>query len=202
MQFYNAAAPSPRRVRIFLAEKGVELPRVDLDLPGGETYSAAFLQKNSLGQVPVLETDDGSFITESQSICRYIEALHPEPNLFGQDPLERARIDMWDRRMENEIFNALGRIAQHSFAHFKDKLTQVPAFAEAQRADMAGKFAWLDAELSDGRPFIAGERFTVADITGMGAAMIADFLDVAIPETCSHLQRWNEKVRARPSWSA
>ncbi len=202
MKLYNAAAPSPRRVRIFLAEKGIEIPRVDLDLPGGETRRAAFRGKNRLCEVPLLELDDGTVITESQAICRYFEALHPDPSLFGRDPLERAKIDMWDRRMELEIMNTLGRIAQHSFSFFADKLTQVPAYAEAQRSDIAGKFAWLNEELSDGRPFVAGERFSVADITGMTAVMLADFVEVAIPAALPHLSRWNEVVRARPSWAA
>lgn len=201
MKFYNAAAPSPRRVRIFLAEKGIEIPRVDLDLPGGETRSEAFRRKTRLCQVPLLELDDGRVITESQAICRYLEALHPEPSLFGRDPLECAEIEMWDRRMELEIMNPLGQIARHSFAFFADKLTQVPAFAEAQRADVAANFAWLDEELSDGRPFVAGERFSAADITGMTAVMIADFVEVAIP-ALPHLSRWNAAIRARPSWAA
>jgi len=202
MKFYNAAAPSPRRVRIFLAEKGIEIPRVDLNLPAGETHSDDFLSKNSLGEVPLLELDDGSVIAESQAICRYLEALHPEPSLFGADPLERARIEMWDRRMEFQFLNPLGLIARHSFDFFADKLTQVPAFAEAQRADMAGKFAWLNEEMSDGRPFIAGERFSVADITGMTASMIAGFIEVPIPASLTHLNRWDDAVRARPSWDA
>ncbi len=202
MKFYNAAAPSPRRVRIFLAEKGIEVPRIDLDLPGGETRSAAFRRKTRLCEVPLLELDDGTVITESQAICRYLEALHPAPSLFGRDPLERAEIEMWDRRMELEIMNPLGQIARHSFAFFADKLTQVPAFAEAQRSDLAGKFAWLDEELSDGRPFVAGERFSAADITGMTAVMIADFVEVAIPAALPHLSRWNAAIRARPSWAA
>ncbi|NIA71595.1 glutathione S-transferase family protein [Pelagibius litoralis] len=202
MKFYNAAAPSPRRVRIFLAEKGIEIPRINLDLPGGETRRDDFLKKNRLGEVPLLELDDGTVITESQAICRYLEALHPDPSLFGRDPVERARIEMWDRRVELGIMNPLGQIARHTFSFFADKLTQVPACAEAQRADMAERFAWLDEELSDGRPFIAGESFSVADITGMTAAMLADFVEVAIPVSLPHLSRWNQTLRARPSWSA
>ena len=202
MKFYNAAAPSPRRVRIFLAEKGMAIPRVDLDLAAGDTRRDAFLRKNSLGGVPLLELDDGSVLAESQAICRYLETLQPEPSLFGRGALERARIEMWDRRMELEIFNPLGRIAQHSFDFFQDKLTQVPAYAQAQRADMAGKFSWLNEALSDGRPFIAGDDFSVADITGMAALMVADFVDAVVAGDLTHLSRWSEMVRARPSWRA
>ncbi len=202
MKFFNAAAPSPRRVRIFLAEKGIEIPRVDLDLRAGDTRSDDFLGKNSLGEVPVLELDDGTTIAESQTICRYLEALYPEPSLFGADPLAQAGIEMWDRRMELQFLTPLGLIARHSFDFFKDKVTQVPAFAEAQRADMAGKFAWLDRELSDGRPFIAGEEFSIADVSWMTASMIAGFTEVPIPDTLTHLKRLDDALRARPSWEA
>ncbi|HIP79487.1 MAG TPA: glutathione S-transferase family protein [Kiloniellaceae bacterium] len=202
MKLYNAAAPSPRRVRIFLAEKAMELPRVDLSLDAGDTRRDDFLQKNSLGEVPVLELDDGTVICESQAICRYLESLQPEPNLFGADAVERARIDMWDRRMELEILNPLGLIARHSFDFFKDRLTQVPAFAEAQRRDLPARLAWLDSTLADGRPFITGERFTVADITGMTALLLSDFVKVPIPDGLDHLRRWNDALRARPSWNA
>ena len=200
MKFYNAAAPSPRRVRVFLAEKGIQIQRIDLDLSAGDTRSEDFLTKNSLGEVPLLELDDGEVIAESQAICRYLDALHPEPALFGADALERARVEMWDRRIEAQLLNPLGFIARHSFDFFKDRLTQVPAAAEAQRTDMAAKYAWLDEALSDGRPFIAGPRFSVADITWMAVSMLAEFTKAPWPESLTHLQRLDEALRARPSW--
>lgn len=202
MKLYSAMAPSPRRVRIFIAEKGIEIPRVDLDVTAGDTHSDNFLRKNSLGEVPILELDDGTVIAESQAICRYLEAQFPEPNLFGRDPLEAAQIDMWDRRLEIHLLNPLGLIARHSFDFFKDKVTQVPAFAEAQRRDQKGKFTWLNEELSDGRPFITGERFTVADITGMTVAFILTFVEVERPDGLTHLERWFERLQVRPSWDA
>ena len=202
MKLYNAAAASPLRVRIFLAEKGMDLPRVDLSLDAEGTRGEALRKKNSLGEVPVLELDDGTIICESQAICRYLESLQPEPNLFGGDAVEQARIYMWDRRMELEILAPLSLIARHSFDFFKDKLTQVPAIVEAQRHDMPAKLAWLDSALADGRPFVAGERFTVADITGMTALFLSDFVKVPIPEGLDHLRRWNDALRARPSWNA
>lgn len=202
MKFYNGSAPSPRRVRIFLAEKGVEIPRVEPDVTGGDTHSDAFLRKNSLGEVPILELDDGTVIAESKAICRYLEALHPQPNLFGRDPVEGAQIDMWDRRLEIQMLNPLGLIAGHSFDFFKDKVTQVPEFAAAQRSDLKAKFVWLNEELSDGRPFIAGERFTVADISGMTIGFILGFMPVELPEGLIHYVRWMESLRARPSWDA
>lgn len=202
MIFYNAAAPNPRRVRIFLAEKGLELPREDLDIPAGETRTPAFLEKNALGEVPVLELDDGTFITESVAICRYLEALHPEPPLFGRDPVEQAMVEMWNRRFELEIMTPFGQIARHSFEFFKDRVEQIPAYAESQRRLAARRLAWLDGELADGRPYLAGKNFSVADITGMAASMLAGFVKFEIPETLTHVRRWNDRLRSRPSWSA
>lgn len=202
MKFYNAAAPSPRRVRIFLAEKGVELPREDLDLQQGATRTPEFLAKNSLGGTPVLELDDGTVLTESVAICRYLESLHPEPPLMGADDLDAAKVEMWNRRMEIEIFSTLGSIAQHTFDFFADKLEQVPAYAEAQKRMAVKKWEWLDGELADGRPYVAGDRFSVADITGMAALMVGDFTGVEIPASLEHVHRWNKSVRARPSWEA
>lgn len=202
MKLYNGSAPNPRRVRIFMAEKGIESPRVDLNLMENEARTPEFLAKNSLGHVPVLELDDGTVLTESVAICRYLEALHPEPPLFGRDSLERAKVDMWDRRLEIEVMTTLGNIVQHTIPFFADRLIQVPAFAEAQREMALRKFAWLDGELADGRTFVAGNDFTAADITGMTAAMIADFAEVKIPETLTNLRRWDERIRSRPSWDA
>lgn len=202
MKLYNAAAPNPRRVRIFLAEKGVELPRVDLDLQQGETRTPEFLAKNSLGGTPILELDDGTILTESVAICKYIESMHPEPPLTGVDDLDAARVEMWNRRMEIEVLSTLGSVAQHSFDFFADKLEQVPAFAEAQKRMAVRKWQWLDGELADGRPYVAGNRFSIADITGMAALMVGDFVGVEIPASLSHVNRWNDTVRSRASWDA
>lgn len=202
MQLYNGGAPGPRRVRIFMAEKGIDLPRKDLELQNNEARTPEFLEKNSLGAVPVLELDDGTVITESVAICRYLEEQHPAPALFGADALERAKVEMWNRRMELEVFNTLASVVQHSLDFFKDRLIQVPAYAEAQRETAARKFEWLDGELSDGRPYVAGEIFSVADITGMAALGIAGFIEIPIPEACTHVHRWADRMRSRPSWDA
>jgi len=202
MKFYNAAAPNPRRVRIFLAEKGVDVPRQDVNLQEGESRTPEFLAMNSLGGTPVLELDDGTILTESVAICRYLECLHPEPALMGVNDLDRAQVEMWNRRMEIEIFNTLGNVAVHSFDFFADKVEQVPDYAEAQKREAVKKWQWLDGELADGRPFAAGERFSVADITGMAALMIGDFIGVEIPASATNVLRWSDSVRARPSWDA
>lgn len=161
-----------------------------------------FRKLNSLGQIPVLELDDGSVITESMAICRYIEELHPDPSLFGTDPGERARIEMWNGRMMFELFFRLGNVAQHSLPCFANRRVQVAAFAAAEREVIPGKWAWLDSELADDRPFIAGDRFSVADITGMAASLPGDLPQIAIPAALTDVRRWDERIRARSSWSA
>jgi glutathione S-transferase len=202
MKLYNGTAPNPRRVRIFLAEKDLDVPRVDLDLQAGEHERAEFRKLNSLGKVPVLEMEDGGVITESMAICRYIEELHPHPPLFGTDPTDRARIEMWNGRMTFEVYSPIGNVAQHTLPFFATRRVQVPAFAEAERQVVPKKWAWLDAELADGRPFIAGDRFSVADITGMAALMVGDYVQIEIPAALTNVRCWGERVRARPSWSA
>jgi glutathione S-transferase len=202
MKLYNAPAPNPRRVRIFLAEKRIDIPRVEVDLPAGENRNAAFRALNSLGQVPVLELNDGGVITESLAICRYLEELHPDPSLFGDNPRDRARIDMWERRMSNEIYIRIGNVAQHTLPFFATRRVQVAAFGEAERQVVPEKWAWLDAELADGRRFIAGDGFSMADITGMAASLLGEFLKIEIPPALNNVRGWDERVRARASWSA
>lgn len=202
MKLYSAQAPNPRRVRIFLAEKGLELPCEELEIGAGGTRAPAFLKKNSLGEAPVLELEDGTIITESVAICRYLEALHPEPPLFGADPVAQGQVEMWSRRLELGVMNPIGQIGLHSFDFFKDKVEQVPAYAEAQRRLALKKLAWLDGEISDGRPFVAGAAFSVADITGMAALIIAGLVRLELPEELGHLRRWADRLRSRPSWEA
>jgi glutathione S-transferase len=202
MKLYNAPAPNPRRVRIFLAEKHIDIPRVDLDLLAGENQTPEFRKLNSLGQVPVLELEDGGLITESMAICRYIEELHPDPSMFGTNPRDRARVEMWNGRMTNEIYLRIGNVAVNALPFFAPRRTQIPAFAEAERQAVPEKWAWLNGELADGRSFIAGDSFSIADITGMAASLLGEFLKIEIPGALTNVRRWDERVRARPSWSA
>ena len=167
-----------------------------------EHRAKPYLDKTGVPQVPALELADGTVLTEVPAICRYLEALHPEPPLFGRDPVEQAVIEMWNRRFELEIMNPIGQIARHSFEFFKDRVEQIPAYAESQRRLAAKRLAWLDGELADGRPFLAGESFSVADITGMAASMLADFVKFEISETLTHMRRWDDRLRSRPSWDA
>lgn len=202
MKLYQGMGPNSYRVRIFMAEKGIELPMVDVDFSKAEHRAPAFLALNSLGQIPVLELDDGAVITESVAICRYIEETHHEPQLFGSDAVSRARVEMWNRRAELVIFGTIGNVALHSDAFFKERLTQFPAFAETERQAVPKKWAWLDRELADGRAFLAGETFSIADITAGVCAWLGDVFGMEVPGDLANVQRWLERVRARPSFAA
>lgn len=202
MKLYSAPSASPKRVSIFLAEKNVEIPSVQLSLLKGESRTPAMLRVNSLGEVPVLELDDGRILTESAAICRYLEAKYPDPPLMGAGAFDQAHVEMWSRRVELQILRTLSDIVEHTFPVFAQKIEQIPGLAEAQRRAAPKKWAWLNDEMSDSRPYIAGDQFTLADITGMAALVVSDFLEIEWPETLRHLSRWSEKVRSRPSWSA
>lgn len=202
IKLHQGDGPNSYRVRIFLAEKGLEVPLVRIDFGEMEHRAPEFLKLNSLGQIPVLELDDGTVITESVAICRYFEALHPTPPLFGANAVEQGKVEMWNRRVEIEIFGTIGNVALHTAELFKHRLTQFPAFAETQRALVPRKWEWLDREMADGRPFIAGDKFSVADITGMTVSWLGEFFGMPIPNGLPNVGRWNERVRARPSWNA
>lgn len=200
MKLYNGFSPNGVRVTVFLAEKGIEVPIVPIDIPGGEPRREPFLSINPLGEVPVLELDDGTRLTESIAICRYIEAQHPMPSLFGEDPKSQAIIEMWNRRMELKVFGAIADFARHEFELFKDRGPQITAFANARRKDFHDQLIWLDGELSDGRGFITGQRFTVADITGMAILLLMMFARYDIPSNLVNVARWATAMKARPSF--
>jgi glutathione S-transferase len=164
LKLYNyARAPNPRRVRIFAAEKGIELSLEEVDILAGQSRTPEFLAKNSSGAVPVLERDDGSYLSESVAICRYMEGLQPEPNLLGRDLRELAEIERWNRRMELELFAPIARTIQNTNPIFQRRFKQFPEYGEAQRAVVYQRLERMDHEL-DGREFIASDRFTIADI--------------------------------------
>ena len=202
MKLYVAPGPNSYRVRIFMAEKAITLPLVELDYDKREHKSPEFLKLNSLGQVPVLTLDDGTVITESVAVCRYLEAAYPSSPLFGSNPASKGKIEMWNRRMENEVFATIGNVVLHTNEFFKERVTQVPEFAEAQRRAIPEKWNWLDREMSDGRPFLAGDEFSMADISGMVTLWISEVFGFEIPSGLAYVQRWNERLRQRPSWNA
>jgi glutathione S-transferase len=203
MQLYDGGrAPNPRRTRVFLAEKGIKLPMVQVDLGAMEQMSAAFAAINPIRRVPALVLDDGTVLTESIAICRYFEALQPEPPLFGRGALETARIEMWNRRLELHLLVPVSHVFRNTHPAMKAmEVPQVPAWAEANKPRILEFIAFLDGELKH-RPFIAGETFTVADITGLISVDFMKPAKLAVPDEFAHLRRWHAEVSARPSASA
>jgi len=201
MKLYNANSGNAKRARIFIAEKGINVPRIEVELGKG-TRAPQFLEINSLGEVPVLELDSGEIITESIAICRYLEAQFPEPCLMGHTPTEQGQIEMWSQRIYAQLFLPYGLFVRHSIALFADVVNQIPAFAESQKAIIPGKWDWLDSEMADGRSFIAGNSFSMADVHTMTVLWIADAINLPIPEHCHHVKMWADEMRSRPSWNA
>jgi glutathione S-transferase len=209
MKLYDyAAAPSPRRVRIFLAEKGIAVPTVQVDLRTGEQFSPAFRAVNPDCTVPVLELDDGTRITDAIAICRYFEELQPEPRLMGASPREKAIVEMYQRQMERDGFYAVMEAFRNTTPAFKtraipgaDDYGQIPELAERGRTRVARFLARLDARLAQS-PFVAGDAFTIADITAFLSVEFAKWVKIAVPETCAALKRWHEAVGQRPSAKA
>jgi glutathione S-transferase len=205
MKLYNEddPAPNPRRVRIFMNEKGLDIELVPTPLMKRAHKSPEHLARNPLGQVPVLELDDGSHLSESVSICRYLEELHPEPNLFGRDAKERAVVDMWIRRVEFRLMAPLGQVWVHTHPFTAAVATatmgrQFKDFGEANRKLVAGACRLFDRELQ-GRAYVAGDRYTMADIVAQATFDFARFVGVDIPEACKHVNDWHTRVSARSS---
>lgn len=199
MKLYTTkVAPNPRRVHIFLAEKGIEIECVELDLGKSENLDPDFVAKNPLGRVPVLEMDDGTYLAESVAICRYFEELHPEPPLFGTDAKDKAVVEMWNRRMESEVLGNVSNCFRHTHPYWEGRIPQVPEFGELCRKNLLERMNWLDQELA-GREFIAGDRFTVADITAITGFQLARIPKIRIGEELTNLTRWYDAVAARPS---
>jgi len=197
----NSFAPNPRRVRVFLAEKGVEVPIQQIDIGKAENRKPPYIDKNPLGGLPMLELDDGTCIAESVAICRYFEEMHPDPPLMGVDARDRAVVEMWNRRMEFEILGNITGAFRHTHEFFKGRVNQVPEFGEVCRAAAPAKLEWLDRELLD-RPFISGERYTIADITALCAIDFGRVSDIRIGPELKNLSRWYEAVSSRPSSKA
>jgi glutathione S-transferase len=203
MKLYGAPmpAPNPRRVRIFLAEKGVELPETPLDLRQREHKSPEHRARNSLGQVPTLELDDGTTISETVAICRYFEEVLPEPALFGKTPLEKAHVDMWVRRMEFVLMMPVGNYWRHAHPFTAALLTQFKDFGESNREAYSGAQRWLDREL-EGKTFIAGEAYTMADICALSTVDFAAWIGLPLEPDRPNLAAWHARVSERPSAGA
>ena len=209
MKFYDCAtAPSPRRVRIFLAEKGIDVETEQVDLGAGEQFCDEFRRVNPDCVVPALVLDDGTCLSEAIAICQYLEERHPEPALFGSTPEERALVSMWNAKIEQQglwsVMDALRNYAKS----FKgkalsglDSYEQIPELAERGRLRAQRFFNRLDAQLADHR-FMVGEKFSVADITALAFVDFAKWIKLEIPDDAVHLRRWHAEVSSRPSASA
>ena len=203
MKLYDGdRAPNPRRVRVFLAEKGITVPTEQVDLGKLEQRSDAFSAINPMQRVPALVLDDGTVITESIAICRYFEALHPEPPLFGRGPLETALVEMWQRRVELHLFFPVSMVFQHTHPAMKIMVDpQVAAWGEANKPRVTHFLQLLDGELKD-RPYVAGKTYTVADITAMCAVDFMRVSKLTMPDDLANVKRWHAEVSARPSAKA
>ena len=206
MKFYDMAlAPSPRRVRMFIAEKGIEIPVVEVDLRGGEHLGAEFAKLNPWCTVPVLELDDGTCISEAIACCRYLEAAFPEPPLMGATPVEQGVIAMWEHRVEWDGFIAGSEVLRNSAERMQGRaltgalgFDQIPELAERGRKRIARLYEMLDRRFADSE-YLAGDQFTVADITALIAIDFVRRQKLEIPEDRPNVQRWHDTVSARPS---
>ncbi len=201
MKLYDyTGAPNPRRVKIFLAEKGVDVDIVNCDLTKGEHKSPDFLKKNPSGKIPVLELDDGRCLAESVAICRYIENLHPEPNLFGADPFELGHIEMRNRQIELELWSQVGTSwVNGPIVARMGTFKQIPQAREASDANVGRYYERLNDEFADSE-YVAGDRFTIADITLLTAVDFAGaMVELKPDDSLGNLWRWHALVSGRPS---
>lgn len=208
MKLYNwAPAPNPRRVRMFLTEKGISVPLDDVG--AGWVLKGDFLSKSTHRLAPMLELDDGTLIGEAAAICRYFEAIHPEPRLFGNNPKEIALVDMWERKCEFEGLQAVAEVFRNSLPTFEGRglggydvtIAQIPALIERGKVRTNAFFQDLERQLA-GHRFIVGDTLTMADITGLCAIDFAKRVAIEIPTSCINVQRWHAEMSARPSAKA
>lgn len=202
MKIYDTkTAPTPRRVRIFLAEKGIDVEYVQVDLAKGENLSTEMRAKNPIGKVPVLELDDGTCIGESDAICLYFETLQPEPALMGVTPTEKGIIAMWQRQIEMCLFNQIGMCFQHTTGYFKDRMTPVPEFGKVSGIAANKYLEVLEKRLAENE-FMAGDKFSIADITALCALDFGRVADVRMTNEQVNLKRWYDQISSRPSAKA
>lgn len=200
--YHDPRAPNPRRVRIFLAEKNVAYDTIEVLIAEAAHQTDEFRRKNPISLLPVLELPDGRILRESMAICRFVEEQFPEPNLFGADAWERAQIEMWNRHAELELLWPISQVFRNSHAFWVGKIKQAPEFADIMREHVALRFDWLDAELAN-RHYMAGDRFTVADITALCAIDFGKVSSIRL-DAAKHpnLAAWHKRVSERPSAKA
>ncbi len=209
LKFFDCkSAPSPRRVRIFMAEKGIDIETVQIDLGAGEQFEESFRSVNPDCVVPALQLDDGSCLSEVVAICQYLEALYPKPALLGRNIEERARILMWNCKVEQQGLWAMADAFRNAAKGLKGRATtgpvpypQIPELAQRGRERVLHFFQRLDGQLA-GSEFIAGEQFSIADISALVVVDFAAWVTLSVPESATHAQRWYESVSGRPSATA
>jgi glutathione S-transferase len=203
MKLYNSIGPNPRVVKMFIAEKGLDIPRVDVDLMAGENRKEPYLHKNPAGQLPALELDDGQTVSEIIPICEYIEEVHPTPPLIGTTPKERAETRMWTRRIDLNICEPManGFRFSNGLPLFQSRVHCIPQAADDLKAIAAEKLVWLDG-LVAGRDFIVGDRITLADILLFGFIEFGTQVGQPLAPANKTLTAWRERMAARPSAAA
>lgn len=202
--FYDSPspAPNPRRVRIYLAEKGLSVPSETVHIMKGEHKAPPFIDRYPPGQLPVLELEDGTMIGETVAICRYFEALNPEPPLFGRDPLSIAQTDMWTRRVEMWLGYPLAQVWIHTHPlTARIVKPQYSDYGESNRPRVAAAMERMDARFAES-PYLAGEDFSIADIVLLTTIDFAGFIGMPVPDELTALRDWHGRVSARPSASA
>jgi len=200
--YHDLRAPNPRRVRIFLAEKGVAYDTIEVSIAASAHQTPEFRKKNPIALLPVLELADGRVLRESMAICRFVETMHPEPNLFGVDPWESAQIEQWNRHAELELLMPIAQVFRNTHAFWQGRIRQSAEFGEIMRELVGSRMDWFDGELGR-RSYIAGDRFSVADITALCALDFGKVSNIRInAETHPNLAAWHARVSERPSSKA
>lgn len=194
----QSASPNGQRVTIFLKEKSIEIPTTEIDLRAAENLSEAYCQKNPFGRVPTLELDDGSYLAESQAICLYLEGLHPEPNLFGQSFEERAKIEMWSRRVEINVLIPVAQAFRNITGFFKDREKVVPEWGEVSAERAVEAIALFESHLASNH-YLAGDRYTIADMTLAIVLGFAKMVGQDLLES-EHIARWYAEVTSRDAF--
>jgi len=203
MKFYNSIGPNPRVVRMFMAEKGIEIPQEQVDLMRGDNRKHPYLEKNAHGQMPALELDDGSTVCEITAICEYLEETSPNPPLIGKTPAEKAETRMWARRIDLNICEPLANGFRYSqgLPLFKDRIVTVPEAADGLKKVARDRLKWLDGQMA-GREFVAGKRFTLADILLYAFIDFGGTVGQPLDPENKNIADWFARVKARPSTAA
>jgi glutathione S-transferase len=204
MKLYDSVGPNPQIVRMFMAEKGIDMPKQRVDLRKGENREAEHLKRNPHGQMPTLELDDGNYLSEITAICEYLEEKQPSPPLIGTTPEERAECRMWTRRIDLNIGEPMlnGFRFGEGLKMFEKRIVVLPEASPGLKRVAQDRLKWLDGQMADGREFICGKRFTLADINLYGWLNFGNQVGQPLDRTNTHVAAWFDRVAQRPSAKA